>query len=101
MSERSSSRSPSGNAEVGYLLHSPFWRQGYATEAALGVRAYSFEQRRYLRVISLIRPENLSSQVVARRRGMNVIAETSYVGLTHLVFGIAAEQVEARPSTHP
>src|SRR5947208_2714367 len=38
--------------EIGYLIHRPFWRRGLATEAALGVRRYAFEERGLERVIS-------------------------------------------------
>ena len=83
--------------EIGYLLHRACWGLGYATEAALGVRAYAFAERQYPRVISLIRPENEPSQAVARRLGMRVIAETRYVGMAHLVFAADATQVESPP----
>lgn len=76
--------------EIGYLLHRPFWGSGFATEAALGVRSYAFDVRRYPTVISLIRPENAPSRAVALRLGMHVIAETSYASQRHLVFGIDA-----------
>jgi len=80
--------------EIGYLLHRAYWGLGYATEAALGVREYAFGRRHYPAVISLVRPENAPSQAVARRLGMRVIAETRYVGMEHLVFGIDASQGE-------
>jgi RimJ/RimL family protein N-acetyltransferase len=81
--------------EIGYLLQRADWGRGYATEAALGVRTYAFEQRGYPTVISLIRPENTASQAVARRLGMRVIAETAHAGHPHLVFGVDADQVES------
>src|SRR6185295_11345985 len=56
--------------EVGYLIHHPFWRRGFASEAAAGVRDYAFESLAKPRVISLIRPENTPSQGVARKIGM-------------------------------
>ena len=56
--------------EVGYLIHSPFWRRGYATEAATATRDHAFFVLNKERVISLIRPVNLPSQGVARRLGM-------------------------------
>lgn len=74
-------------AEVGYLLHRPFWKRGYATESAAAIRHYAHETLGYDEVISLIRPENEPSQAVARRLGMQVIGETTQVALPHLVFG--------------
>ncbi|MEO8563709.1 MAG: GNAT family N-acetyltransferase [bacterium] len=74
-------------AEVGYLLHRPFWKRGYATESAATIRHFAHEALGYDEVISLIRPENEPSQAVARRLGMHVIGETIYGTLPHLVFG--------------
>ena len=78
--------------EIGYLVHRPFWRRGYATEAALRVRDYAFTARGLDRVISLIRPENLPSQGVARKLGMAPERETLFKGFRHLVFAVTRWQ---------
>lgn len=57
-------------AEIGYLIHRPFWQQGFAYEAAAGVRDYAFRELQKPRVSSLIRPVNLPSQAVATKLGM-------------------------------
>ncbi len=74
--------------EIGYLVHRPFWRRGYATEAALATRAFAFERLRHRRVISLIRPENLPSQGVARKLGMTPGPMTEHGDRPHLVFSV-------------
>ena len=56
--------------EVAYLIHRPFWRRGYATEAGRAARDYAFEVLGRQRVIALIRPENLPSIGVARKLGL-------------------------------
>lgn len=78
--------------EVGYMLHRPFWKQGYATEAATACRDWAFAVRKYPSVISLVRPENGPSQAVARRMGMQPRREVVFHELKHLVF-----QVECDP----
>ena len=76
--------------EIGYMVHKPFWRRGLATEAALAVREYAFTERKLARVVSLIRPENLSSQGVARKLGMDIVGRTQMMGLEHHVFAVNA-----------
>ncbi len=72
--------------EVGYLVHRPFWRRGFASEAAAATRDHAFRELGLPRVISLIRPENLPSQGVARRIGMKSERRALHAGIEHLVF---------------
>ena len=72
--------------EIGYLVHRPFWRCGYASEAAREVRKYAFGVLGRPKVISLIRPENIPSQGVARSLGMAAQREVDFKGLRHIVF---------------
>jgi ribosomal-protein-alanine N-acetyltransferase len=72
--------------EIGYLIHRPFWRRGFASEAAIGCRDHAFEVLELERVISLIRPINLPSQGVARKMGMTLERKTTHADLEHFVF---------------
>ena len=83
--------------EIVYLIHRPYWRQGYATEAAVATREHAFGSLRLSRVISLIRPQNRPSQGVARKLGMRAERETLFKGRTHLVFALNA--VDPEPAT--
>jgi RimJ/RimL family protein N-acetyltransferase len=47
--------------EIGYLIHRPFWRRGFATEAATVTRDFAFAAG-VPRVISLVRPINTPSR---------------------------------------
>jgi RimJ/RimL family protein N-acetyltransferase len=71
--------------EIGYLVHRPFWRRGYAFEAATGVRQWAFA-RGHDHVISLIRPVNEASQAVARKLGMRPTRHVEHAGLEHVVW---------------
>jgi RimJ/RimL family protein N-acetyltransferase len=70
------------------MIHRPYWRRGLATEAALAVRDYAFGERRLRRVVSLIRPENVPSQGVARKLGMTVTGSCQHAGMEHQVFAV-------------
>ena len=74
--------------EVGYLIHQPFWRHGFATEGALACRDFAFKTLHKARVISLVRPENAASQGVARNLGMEVVGRAPHGGYEHLVFAV-------------
>jgi RimJ/RimL family protein N-acetyltransferase len=74
--------------EIGYLIHRPFWRRGFALEAAMAVRDYAFDTLGIERVISLIRPENVPSRGVARKLGMKPGRHIVRKGLDHIVFSM-------------
>jgi RimJ/RimL family protein N-acetyltransferase len=71
--------------ELAYLVHRPYWRRGYAGEAAAGVRAWAFA-RGHDHVIALIRPQNEPSQAVARSLGMRPTVSVLHAGLEHVVW---------------
>ena len=55
--------------EIGWLIAREHWGQGYATEAALALRDWAFDERGLTRLISLINHENVRSIRVAERIG--------------------------------
>jgi RimJ/RimL family protein N-acetyltransferase len=80
--------------EIGYLIHRPFWRRGFASEAAAGVRDYAFATYDSDRLIALVRPENLPSQGVARKIGMQPDRRTMHYDLAHIVFSITRQEAK-------
>lgn len=89
----------SREAEIGYLIHRPFWRMGFATEAATGVRDFAFRTFAKQRVISLIRPENIPSLGVASKLGMAAERTIAHAGLEHLLFVVRSTAAPG-PSRH-
>jgi RimJ/RimL family protein N-acetyltransferase len=55
--------------EIIYSLDRPFWRQGFATEAAAAAREWFFGHFPLPRIASFIRPDNHASKRVAERLG--------------------------------
>jgi RimJ/RimL family protein N-acetyltransferase len=60
---------PGDETEIGWLLGREHWGQGYATEAALALRDWAFDERGLTRLISLIQPDNRPSIHVAEKIG--------------------------------
>lgn len=56
--------------EVGWTLHPDHWGRGYATEAGRVAIDHAFDVLDVLEVFSLILPDNVRSQAVARRLGL-------------------------------
>jgi RimJ/RimL family protein N-acetyltransferase len=55
--------------EIGWMLAREHWGHRYATEAALALRDWAFEERGLARLISLIQHGNTRSVAVAERLG--------------------------------
>ena len=53
--------------ELGWALTRAYWGHGYATEAAAAIRDWAHECPNIDRLVSLISPDNIRSQRVARR----------------------------------
>jgi [ribosomal protein S5]-alanine N-acetyltransferase len=86
---------------LGYILHRPFWSQGFATEAAVACLDYAFTTLGLARVIAPIRPENAPSRAVAARLGLRPGPATFYAGFTHLIFAITQAEFYATRSPYP
>lgn len=56
--------------EVGYMLDKWYWNGGFGTEAAIAFRDYGFRELKFKKIVSIIRPDNLPSQGVAKNNGM-------------------------------
>ena len=75
-------------AETGYLIHRPFWRQGYASEAARAVRDHAFTVLNKPFVVAQIREINVPSQGVARKLGMRKVKLNLHAGLEHMLWRV-------------
>jgi RimJ/RimL family protein N-acetyltransferase len=82
--------------EIGYLFKKKHWHNGYAAEAALGCKRYAFETLKAEKVYSIIRDNNIASQNVAKRIGMektDEIAKHYYnMDVAHYVYEIRNEE---------
>jgi [ribosomal protein S5]-alanine N-acetyltransferase len=78
-------------AEIGYMVQRSSWGWGYATEAASAIRDHAVERLCLARLISLIHPENVASQRVAIKLGMNRERRTLLHGAEHILFSRGKE----------
>jgi RimJ/RimL family protein N-acetyltransferase len=55
---------------IGYVLNRNFWRRSYATETALGLTEFGFNQLKLHRIFATCDAENLASAHVLKKIGM-------------------------------
>ncbi len=56
--------------EIGWIVHPDYQRQGYASEAALALLRYGFDEMALHRIIATCQPENPASYRVMEKIGM-------------------------------
>ncbi|MBT9778022.1 GNAT family N-acetyltransferase [Clostridium sp. MCC353] len=84
--------------EVGYLFEKAYWHRGYATEAAIACKEYAFDQLGADEVYSIIRDNNVASQKVAERNGMECrgmfVKHYYNMDMPHLIFSVKQKAVQ-------
>jgi ribosomal-protein-alanine N-acetyltransferase len=75
--------------ELGWLLAQEHWGQGYATEAAIALRDYGFEELGFTRLISLILRGNDRSVRVAEKIGARYVRDVTRDEWTARVFAVS------------
>lgn len=78
--------------ELGWWLARAHWGRGFATEAAQAALRDAFDRCEVPRIISITVPENLASQGVMRRLGLEYQGRITHAGLEHLLYGASRER---------
>jgi [ribosomal protein S5]-alanine N-acetyltransferase len=74
--------------EIGYTIIPAYWNKGYATEAARKCKEFAFENNFAESIISIIHIENIQSEMVARKNGMQLDKTTTFKGMPVNIFRI-------------
>lgn len=68
--------------EIGWRIAKAYWQQGYATEAAQACLKFAFEQLDLSHVVAFTAKENMPSEKVMQRLGMQYIQNFDHPKLT-------------------
>ncbi|WP_025144572.1 GNAT family N-acetyltransferase [Pedobacter jeongneungensis] len=69
--------------DLGYRFSKRFWGKGYATEAAIAVRDYGFNELKLNEIIGIADISNLGSIHVLKKIGLKQISTFGYHGIQH------------------
>ena len=72
--------------EIGYSILPAYWRQGYASEAAIKCREHAVVHQLRESIISIIHIENTGSRKVAENNDMYLDKTTAYKGIPVHIF---------------
>lgn len=88
--------------EIGWRLAQAYWQQGYATEAAQACLKFAFEQLQLSSVVAFTAKQNIASEKVMQRLGMQYIQDFEHPKLTadspllqHKLYRIDHDQFES------
>ena len=78
---------------LGYIIHRPFWRQGYAEEGVRACALLAFEKLGLGKIAILVRPENEPSIHLAKKLGAMQQCQAEYSGFTHVLFELPSSSL--------
>jgi RimJ/RimL family protein N-acetyltransferase len=67
-----------GEVEAGWMLASPYWRQGYALEAMRAVFDWGWARFDMPRIVAITSARNVASQAMMARLGMHRLADGDF-----------------------
>lgn len=76
--------------EIGYSLNPSSWGKGYATEAAIACKEYVMKHQLAPSIISIIHVDNVPSQKVAERNGMQRTKQVMWREMPVYIYRITA-----------
>ncbi len=83
-----------GEIEIGYGFDKPYWRQGFAFEAAAAWLRYGFEKAGLKRVVAVCAPENTGSWRVMEKLGMRYEKRARHYDGECLFYAIARDEIQ-------
>ena len=83
-----------GEVELKYLLAESFWGQGIATEASRVSLKYALTETELDPIVGLVHPENIASQRVLEKVGMDFVERKQYFGMECLRYTVQRETLE-------
>ncbi len=84
--------------EIAYILDSPHWGRGYASEAARATIAFAFSKLNVSRIVAVAFPENVRSVGVMRSIGMTRVGHAQHFGATLVKYEIEKKNWSAAPA---
>jgi len=88
------------DVELTACLDSPFWNQGFITEASKASLRFGFESVRLPRIVAAIHPKNEASRHIVDVLGMRVTHTIQYYHPLCPHFAMTAQEYEADPSSY-
>lgn len=73
--------SETDEVEIDFILDRDYWGRGFATEAGQASLQFGFKELNLASIVGIVHPENLASQRVLTKLGLQFVAETEYFGM--------------------
>jgi len=84
--------------EIGYRLARKFWGIGVATEAAGASLRHAFEVLGLERIVAVVQPENVASQMVVQKIGLKYVKDARFYNSDVEYYAITRQEFEQHGS---